>query len=80
MTIKLVKNWKRAHRWLSMRFLAASAALQAGFAVLPDDLRMTLPAWLMHGSAIALLVCAALGRLLDQSKGDNDDHADRPSE
>lgn len=67
---RLVKDWRRAHRWLSMRFLGVAAALQTAFMAMPDDLREAIPDHYKHGIALALLVCAVLGRLVDQ--GDND--------
>jgi len=75
--MRLVKDWKICHRWLSMRFLAAAVALQTAFMAMPDPMRAALPDWATRAAAIALLACAVLGRLIDQ--GDNDASADKPT-
>jgi hypothetical protein len=64
--MRLVHNWYCCHRWLSMRFLAAGVALQTAFIAMPEELRLALPDWVTRTMAIALLVCAVLGRLVDQ--------------
>jgi hypothetical protein len=72
---RLVKDWHTCHKWLSMQFLAVSVALQGAFMVMPQEMRSALPDWATRASAIALLVCAVLGRLLDQ--GGSDGSTDR---
>jgi hypothetical protein len=64
--MKLVANWKSAWKWFSVQFVAAAGAIQLSVLAFPDSMRTWLPDWLMHMLAVALLVAAVLGRLVDQ--------------
>jgi hypothetical protein len=66
MGLKLVDNWKRAHRMISVQLCAITAALQAAWPSIPEDLKVALPAGLVHWVSIVLLGAAVVGRLLDQ--------------
>lgn len=68
MTVRLIEDWHQSWRWLSIQFIALSAALQLALVALPEELHSQLPDWLMHDLAIILLAGAALGRLVDQGK------------
>lgn len=64
--MKLVDNWKRAHRMISVQLMALTGALQAVWPSIPQDLKDALPHGLVHYVSIALLCAAVFGRLLDQ--------------
>ena len=64
--MKLVPNWSRAHRMISVQLCALTAALQGVWPSIPEDLKAALPAGLVHWVSIALLGAAVAGRLLDQ--------------
>lgn len=64
--MKLVDNWRRAHRMISVQLMAVVAAVQAAWPQIPDDLRAALPPSLIHWISIALVAAAIFGRLLDQ--------------
>ncbi len=64
--MKLVDDWKSAWRWLSVQFVAAAGAVQLSVLAFPDSMRAWLPDWLTHLLAMALLVAAVVGRLVDQ--------------
>jgi len=64
--MKLVANWKSAWKWFSVQFVAAAGAIQLSVLAFPDSVRAWLPDWLTHALAVALLVAAVLGRLVDQ--------------
>ena len=78
--MRLVKDWKRAHTWLSVQLIGATAALEAAYMAMPESLRMQLPEWTTHALAILLLVSAVAGRLIDQSKGDDNGPNRKPSD
>ena len=63
---KLVDNWKRAHRMISVQLMALVAALQGAWPSVPEDLKAALPHGLVNWVSIVLLVAAVFGRLLDQ--------------
>jgi len=64
--MKLVEDWRRAHRWFSTRAMAASAAVQLTWISLPESLRSHIPEWLVSTLAIGLLIAGALGRIVKQ--------------
>ena len=64
--MKLVDNWKRAHRMISVQLMAVTAALQGVWPSIPQDLKDALPHGLVNWVSIALLGAAVFGRLLDQ--------------
>lgn len=64
--MKLVEDWHKCWRWLSVQFIAAAGATQLALVAFPDALRSYIPDQVMHVLAIALLVAAVLGRLIDQ--------------
>ena len=64
--MKLVSDWRDAPRWASVQLAAIGGAVQLGWLAVPDDLKMTFPAW--SQSAIAFIIFAGIiaGRLWDQ--------------
>lgn len=63
---RLVKDWRRSWRWLSMQSMALSTALLASWAVLPDKLQDAIPHPWPAILAAGLLVLGMVGRLVDQ--------------
>jgi hypothetical protein len=63
---KLIDNWRRAHRMISVQLMTLTAALQAVWPSIPQDLKDALPHGLVHWVSIVLLGAAVFGRLLDQ--------------
>ena len=65
---KLIPNWRKAWRMLSVQIPALNAALLATWASLPDRFQDAYPVpWLM-GTVLALIVMGVVGRLIDQPK------------
>lgn len=60
-SFRLIDDWRRAHRLLSIRVLAISAALMAAWTSLPEDLRAALPE--VEKLAAVLFALAVLARL-----------------
>lgn len=64
--MKLVENWKRAHRMISVQLSVINGAVLAAWQALPADWRAVLPQSLLVKVAIALLVLSIIARLIDQ--------------
>ena len=63
-----VREWKQAWRWFSVQAMAASAAIQAVWVTLPDDLKQHLPEWLVTALSLGLLLVGIGGRLIRQER------------
>jgi hypothetical protein len=66
--MKLVPNWRRAWRMVSVQAMAVAAAIQGAWPLLDDAMRATLPPHLVHWLSVVLLVAGIAGRLVDQPK------------
>lgn len=66
--MKLVEDWKDAWRWLSVRAMVLALALQAGWNMLDDAQRASLPSWLVTALTGGVLALGIAGRLVDQRK------------
>ena len=64
--MKLVPNWSRAHRMISVQLCALAGAINGVWPSIPQDLKEALPHNLVHYVSIALLFAAVAGRLIDQ--------------
>lgn len=65
---RLIPNWRRAWRMLSVQAQAAALAVIGGWQALPDDMRAAVPQSAVYGLAMGLLVAGIIGRLIDQPK------------
>jgi hypothetical protein len=78
--LKLVDDWKRCHRWLSIRFLAIGGAVQGiVVAVGATPMSQYVQPWVLTALSDFALVCmlaAAIGRVIDQKE--NTDELDQP--
>ena len=66
--MKLIANWKKAWRMLSVQAMALAGAVQGAWLFIPTDMRDSIPANVVQGVTIALLVLGVAGRLVDQPK------------
>lgn len=64
--MKLIPNWKRAHRFISVQLMALVAGIQGIWPQIPADLKSALPAGVVYWVSIALLIAAVAARLIDQ--------------
>ncbi len=64
----LVDEWRGAWRWFSLQAMALTAAIQAAWAAIPDDLKQHFPARLVTAVSIGLLLLGIGGRLVRQEK------------
>ena len=64
--MKLIPNWQRAHRMLSVKLTTLNAGIVGGWQALPPDWKAIIPQHLMVKAAIALFVLTIISRLIDQ--------------
>lgn len=65
---RLVYNWRQCWRMISMQCMTLAAAIQGAWPTIPDDLKASLPANVVHWVSLALLVTGIIGRLVHQPK------------
>lgn len=63
----LIPEWKSALRMFSVQAMTLATALQGAWLAVPLDLQAKVPASLVHGMTIALLIAGVIGRLVKQS-------------
>lgn len=63
---RLIPDWRRAWRFLSLQISAINAAFLATWALLPDDIKAGLPSWLVPFAGVMLLLVGMGGRLYKQ--------------
>jgi hypothetical protein len=66
--MRLVAEWRSAWRWFSLQAMALTAAIQAAWATIPDDLKQHFPARLVTAVSIGLLLLGIGGRLVQQKR------------
>jgi len=76
MKLKLVEDWRRGWRWISVNCIAVVVAVQGAWMAMPDDLKAGIPSAWVSGVSVAMLVLGAVGRFIKQESGD----ADKPAE
>ena len=64
--VRLIPNWRRAWRMLSIQAQTAALAVIGGWQAMPDDMRAVIPAGVVFSIAMGLLVAGIVGRLIDQ--------------
>lgn len=65
---KLIPNWRKAWKMLSVQIPAINTAFLATWAALPDRFQDAYPLPWMLGTVIVLLILGIAGRLVDQPK------------
>lgn len=66
--MKLIANWRKAWRMLSIQAMTLAGAVQGAWMFIPDGMRSSIPANVVQAVTIALLVLGVVGRLVDQPK------------
>ena len=64
--MKLIPNWRKAWRMLSVQANTINVAVLAGWSSLPDRMQDAIPVYVIVGLAIGLLVLGTIGRLIAQ--------------
>ena len=66
--MKLIANWKKAWRMLSVQAMALAGAVQGAWMFIPADMRSSIPESTVQMVTLALLGLGVVGRLVDQPK------------
>lgn len=66
--MKLIANWKKAWRMLSVQAMALAGAVQGAWMFIPSDMRSSIPESTVQMVTLALLGLGVVGRLVDQPK------------
>jgi hypothetical protein len=66
--MKLIANWRKAYRMLSIQAMAFATAIQGAWMFLPDDMKATIPPTVVQWVTMGLLAFGIVGRLVDQPK------------
>lgn len=66
--MKLIPNWRRAWRMLSVQAFAMAGTLQLLWLELPGEVKAELPPQAVHWITLAVAVFGAIGRVIDQPK------------
>lgn len=64
--MKLIDEWDKAWRMLSVQAMTAAAAIQGAWLSIPPDLKSSVPSQWVHYLTIGLLVLGVAGRLVKQ--------------
>lgn len=64
--LKLIPEWRKAPRMLSMQAMSAATALLGAWQAVPEELREHVPTTVLVWLVLALLVLGMVGRLLWQ--------------
>ena len=70
--MRLIDDWKRAWKFLSVQAMALVVVIQGAWAGIPDDLKLNFPKWAVTALSIGLLVFGISGRLVKQAPKDSD--------
>ena len=66
--MKLIPEWKKAWRMLSIQAMTIATALQGAWLGVPDDMKAGISPNIVNGACMALLVLGIVGRLVKQDK------------
>lgn len=66
--MKLIANWRKAYRMLSVQAMALATALQGAWMTMPEDLKSSVPKQAVYWLTMGLLAFGIAGRLVDQPK------------
>jgi hypothetical protein len=66
--MKLIPEWKRAWRMLSVQAMTLATALQGAWLGVPDDMKAGINPSIVNASCMVLLVLGIVGRLVKQDK------------
>lgn len=64
--MKLIDEWKKAYRMLSVQAMGLALAVQGAWPTMPEDLKARLPSHLVYWVSALLLVAGIVGRLVRQ--------------
>lgn len=66
--MKLIANWRKAYRMLSIQAMAIATAIQGAWMFIPEDMKASIPPTIVQWVTMGLLAFGIAGRLVDQPK------------
>lgn len=66
--MKLIKNWRKSYRMLSVQAMALATAIQGTWMTIPEDMKASIPPQAVHWITMGLLVFGIVGRIVAQPK------------
>ncbi len=66
--MKLIDNWRKAYRMLSIQAMAFATAIQGAWMFIPEDMKASIPPTVVQWVTMGLLAFGIVGRLVDQPK------------
>ena len=66
--MKLIQNWRKSYRMLSVQAMAVATAIQGAWMAMPDDMKASVPPQAVYWATMGLLAFGIAGRLVDQPK------------
>jgi hypothetical protein len=66
--MKLIANWRKAYRMLSIQAMAFATAIQGAWVFIPEDMKASIPPTVVQWVTMGLLAFGIVGRLVDQPK------------
>lgn len=66
--MKLITNWRKAYRMVSVQAMAFAAAIQGSWVFIPEDMKASIPPTIVQWVTMGLLAFGIAGRLVDQPK------------
>ena len=67
--MRLIDEWRKAWRFLSVQAMTAAGAIQAAWMTIPEEMKVSIPPNIVHWATLGLLFFGIVGRLVKQ-----DDH------
>lgn len=64
--LAFVDDVNQAWRWISMWCMTVAGAIQGAWLFIPEDLKASIPANVVQGVTLAILVTGVVGRLVKQ--------------
>lgn len=64
--MKLIYNWRKAYKMLSVQAMTVAGAIQGAWACIPEDMKVHIPSGWVTALTIGLLAFGIVGRLLAQ--------------
>jgi len=64
--MKLIENWTKSYKMLSVQAMALATAIQGVWVTLPPELLVSIPPNVVHYVTIGLMIAGVLGRLVPQ--------------
>jgi hypothetical protein len=66
--MKLIDNWRKAYRMISVQAMVIATAIQGTWVLVPEDLKTSIPPTVVQWITMGLLAFGIFGRLIDQPK------------